>query len=141
MAADSTKISSELTKLNKQQLIETIITGSLPKTVNNVLVMDFLKEKNTCNCPKVQENEEFVDAQDTATETAPTVLKSEVLRYKSKLEDTQRILYHVEKRVSEQEDLIALLKQKPSDTGKSPTLTTIPALVKTATQNPVTLSG
>ncbi|KAG5900192.1 hypothetical protein JTB14_035336 [Gonioctena quinquepunctata] len=108
---DMSQIRNEPSKLYKEYLIEIIAIGELSKSMNNQEVQQFY-----CNsglCISCSSNKSSVVAETSADAlTNHSNLSHEVIVLKTENHGLTRLLHHHEKRVSEQENLIELLKNE-----------------------------
>lgn len=121
MAAEYDKqvVTSELNKLKKNELIDIILSFKLPVSVSNVQLINYVNSIKKCD-----NDCEFIASFDTvghdecrnrACFKKKTDLQSEITSVKYNMETVSKLIFHLEKRTQEQEELIAFLKNNYSN--------------------------
>lgn len=117
-----TIVSAELQKLRKELLIDLILsgklTGDIPKTVNIAVIQKYLSQRQCqlCNDKVSTEVSDIHDDPATSVDTKGLsnhlATKTESAGVNSQSDALNKLTFHLEKRVSEQELLISLLQDK-----------------------------
>lgn len=107
-------VNSELNKLTKQLLIDIIISGKVscevPKNINYKIIEDFLNEQRNNLCKLNNETHNLNYSSETDQQLKEISIHNEYLN---------KLNYHLEKRIGEQEQLMLLLKENISLAGNA----------------------
>lgn len=101
-SVDNTLLSEELNKLKKDQLIDIIVYQKLPCNIKSELLTKYVMVQRE----KVVNNEKLVCQSQSCVKT-----KGDVQTLRNEIETMQKLIFQLEKRAKDQEDLIYLLKE------------------------------
>ena len=111
------KVIAELNKLKKTELIDFIINKKLPVSISNSVLKEF-SENYYENSSSIEKKEEILqEALSDTTECTNMACVRTSFGYQSKVSELQsinKLVMQMEKRLQDQEDIIALLKCKTS---------------------------